>query len=387
TADYYTVDRRLGTNSDLAELSREVHERGMALVLDGVFNHVGRDFWAFKDLQVHGAQSAYADWFSGLRFDQRSSFGDAFDYDCWQGNHDLVELNLKKPEVRQHLFDAIRSWRQDYQIDGLRLDAADALDKDFLQALSSFCKEMDPDFWLMAEVIHGDYTQWANPEMADATTSYELYKSGWSSFNDHNFFELSYSLTRQFGPGGIYSGLKTQYNFLDNHDVSRIASALKDPAQLEALYLLMFTEPGIPSIYYGSEFGFEATKSQNDWELRPPFHLQSILDAGLRPDLRRAVARFAQMRAELPALQNGDCNVRLTTLGQIAFTRSFEGQTVLVAFNNQVVMANVGIPMPGMAGWKFRNILGNGEESFVSENGLLELVLQPNSGQAWVSSY
>ena len=387
TADYYTVDRRLGTNGDLATLSRAIHERSMALVLDGVFNHVGRDFWAFKDLQVHGEQSAYVGWFSGLRFDRRSLFGDSFDYDCWQGNHDLVELNLDNPAVQQHLFEAIRTWKQTYQIDGLRLDAADALSKDFIRALRSFCKEMDPDFWLMAEVIHGDYTQWANPQMADATTSYELYKSGWSSFNDHNFFELSYSLTRQFGASGIYTGLKTQYNFLDNHDVSRIASALKDPAHLEVLYLLLFTEPGIPSIYYGSEFGFEASKSQNDWELRPEFNVQSMLEAGLHQDLRKAIARFAEVRAQLPALQDGDCTVRLTSLGQIGFTRSLEGQIVLAAFTNQNSTEKIAVPMPGIAGWKFKNVLGNDEERFVSEKEIFELNLMPNSGQVWVSSY
>lgn len=387
TADYYTVDRRLGTNADLAKLSQAIHERGMALVLDGVFNHVGRNFWAFKDLLAHGESSAYRTWFSGVRFDRRSPFGDTLDYDCWQGNHDLVKLNLNNAEVRQHLFEAIKIWKQTYQIDGLRLDAADALDKDFIRALRSFWQEMDPDFWLMAEVIHGDYTQWANPEMADATTSYELYKSGWSSFNDHNFFELSYSLTRQFGQGGIYKVLKTQYNFLDNHDVSRIASALKDPTQLEALYLLLFCEPGIPSIYYGSEFGFEAAKSQNDWELRPSFQVQALFEDGNHPDLCGTIASFAQMRAQLPALKNGDCTVRLTSLGQMAFTRSLEGQTVLVALNNQAVMANVSIPMPGMTDWKFRNALGNDGEVFVSEKDSLELVLQPNSGQVWASSY
>lgn len=387
TADYFTVDRRLGTNTDFARLSQVMHERGMGLVLDGVFNHVGRDFWAFKDLQAHGQQSAYAGWFSGLRFDRRSPFGDAFDYDCWQGNHDLVKLKLDNPAVRQHLFEAVRNWKQAFQIDGLRLDAADALDKDFIRALNGFCKAMDPNFWLMAEVIHGDYTQWAKEQMADATTSYELYKSSWSSFNDHNFFELSYSLTRQFGAGGVYKELKTQYNFLDNHDVSRIASTLKDPANLEALYLLMFTEPGIPSLYYGSEFAFVASKSQNDWELRPEFKLQSLLETGAQQVLREAIAKFAQMREALPALQSGDCNVRLTSLGQIAFTRSLEGQTVLAAFNNQQTTEKIAVPIPGTAGWKFRDVLGEGGERFVSEKEVLELELLPNSGQVWVSSY
>jgi cyclomaltodextrinase len=387
TADYCAVDHRLGTNADLAELSRDIHDRGMALVLDGVFNHVGRGFWAFKDLQAHGEQSAYTQWFLGLRFDRHSPYGDPFDYNCWQGNHDLVNLNQDNPEVRQYLFEAIKTWKQTYQIDGLRLDAADALSNDFIQALHSYCKELDPDFWLMAEVIHGDYTQWANLQMADATTSYELYKSGWSSFNDHNFFELSYSLTRQFGSGGIYAELKTQYNFLDNHDVSRIASSLKDTAHLEALYLLLFTEPGIPSIYYGSEFGFEATKSQNDWELRPAFHLQALLKSGKKQNLRAAITCFAKTRAHLPALQSGDCTVRLTGSGQIAFTRSVEGQTVLVALNNQALMEKVSIPLPGMAGWKYRDVLGDRGERLVSEEGGLELDLLPNSGQVWASSY
>ena len=120
TADYYHVDRRLGDNATLAELSAALHQNGLRLILDGVFNHVGRDFWAFRDVQQHGAQSAYVDWFQGINFSRHSPYGDAFAYEGWSGHYDLVKLNLNNPAVREHLFQAIALWVRDFGIDGLR---------------------------------------------------------------------------------------------------------------------------------------------------------------------------------------------------------------------------------------------------------------------------
>jgi len=183
----------------------------MQLVLDGVFNHVGRNFWAFRDLQANGQYSPYKNWFADLRFDQRSPHGDPFSYAAWNGHFDLVKLNLAEPAAKQHLFDAISMWKEEFQIDGIRLDAADALSFDFLRDLRAFTNQLDPNLWLMGEVIHGDYRQWANPGMLHTTTNYELYKSLFSSFNDSNFFELAYSLNREFGAQGIYRDLATLY--------------------------------------------------------------------------------------------------------------------------------------------------------------------------------
>ena len=148
TLDYYHVDRRLGNNEKFANFCQECHNRGISVVLDAVFNHTGRDFFAFKDLQQHGFSSQYKDWYLNVDFSKRSNFGDNFDYEGWAGCKDLVKLNLKNPEVKNHLLNAVDFWINEFHIDGLRLDAADVLDFGFIEDLSSFCKGKNPDFWL-----------------------------------------------------------------------------------------------------------------------------------------------------------------------------------------------------------------------------------------------
>ena len=269
TLDYFHVDRRLGNNEKFADFCKECHNRGIAVILDTVFNHTGREFFAFKDLQQNGWNSNYKDWYLKIDFSRKSNFGDCFDYEGWAGCKDLVKLNLENPEVKNHLFSAVDFWIDNFHIDGLRLDAADVMSKKFLKDLSNHCKNKKSDFWLMGEVVHGDYNDWINQGELDSVTNYQIYKSLWSAFNDKNLFELSYNLKREFGDGGIYKSF-LPYNFLDNHDVNRLGSTIKNTKHLFLLYGLLFLIPGIPSIYYGSEFGIRGTRNnQGDFELRP----------------------------------------------------------------------------------------------------------------------
>jgi glycosidase len=230
TADFFQVDRRLGDNQTLAWLAGEVRARGLKLVLDGVFHHVGRHFWAFRDVLALGRDSRFVDWFR-LDFAGQSPYGDAFAYQTWNGCADLVKLNLDNPEVKSHLFEAVATWLRDYDIDGLRLDAADKLDLKFLAELAAFCRRLKPDFWLMGEVLHGDYRRWIDQGGLDAVTNYECYKGLFSSHREGNYHEIAHSLRRQFATHGLYQGL-TLYNFVDNHDVDRLASRLTDQAHL-----------------------------------------------------------------------------------------------------------------------------------------------------------
>jgi len=378
TADYFHIDRRLGSRAELAELSRELHARGMRLVLDGVFNHVGRNFWAFRDLQANGQNSPYKNWFADLRFDQRSPFGDPFSYAAWNGHFDLVKLNLAEPAARQHLFEAIRMWKEEFQIDGIRLDAADALSFDFLRELRAFTNQLDPNLWLMGEVIHGDYRQWANPDTLHATTNYELYKSLFSSFNDSNFFELAYSLNREFGTQGIYRDLSTLYNFADNHDVSRIASQLHDKQHLHLLYFLLFTMPGIPSVYYGSEFGFEGMKQSDDWNLRPSFDLPQLQNQAHAHDLRGWIGHLAWLRQLQPALRFGGYEQVLVASQQFAFSRETGDDCVVAAVNSAAEPTELTLPLRGKDNWRFVDLL-NPEESFTCDSsGNLQISMRPN---------
>ncbi len=378
TADYFHVDRRLGTRADLAELSRALHARGMHLVLDGVFNHVGRNFWAFRDLQANGQNSPYKNWFADLRFDQRSPLGDPFSYAAWNGHFDLIKLNLAEPAVKQHLFDAIRMWKEEFQIDGIRLDAADALSFEFMRELRAFTNQLDPNLWLMGEVIHGDYRQWANPDMLHSTTNYELYKSLYSSFNDSNFFELAHSLKRQFSAQGIYRDLSTLYNFADNHDVSRIASQLQDKQMLHLLYFLLFTMPGIPSIYYGSEFGFEGLKQSDDWNLRPAFNLPQLQSQAHPHDLCGWIGHLAGLRQSQPALRFGSYEQVLVASSQFAFSRESGTEFVVAVVNSGPEQVDLILPLHGKANWRFVDQL-NPEESFTcNPSGNLQISMRPN---------
>nr|WKN37544.1 alpha-amylase family glycosyl hydrolase [Tunicatimonas sp. TK19036] len=357
TADYFQVDRRLGTNETLRHLVKQAHDRGIRVILDGVFNHVGRNFWAFKDLQQHKEQSVYKDWFAGVDFNQPSPNGDSFTYESWEGHYDLIKLNLHHSEVRKHLFDAVAMWIEEFDIDGLRLDAADVMDLGFLQALRSFCQKLRPDFWLVGEVIHGDYTQWANAETLHATTNYECYKGLYSSHNDANYFEIAHSLNREFGPGGVYQGLPL-YTFADNHDVNRVASTLENSAHLYPLYALLFTMPGVPSIYYGSEWGIEGKKEQHsDDPLRPAVCLEAIPHQAPHPDLVPAIQQFISLRHQQHALRYGNYQQLMVTSEQFAFSRQSDQDFVMVAVNSADTSAALDIPVPLPDGQVLTNLL------------------------------
>lgn len=374
TADYYHVDRRLGDDETLTRLAETLHQRGLRMILDGVFNHVGRDFWAFRDVREHGSDSPYCDWFQGLRFDARSPYGDAFTYEGWNGHYDLVRLNLANPAVRQHLLGAVENWARAFDIDGLRLDAADCVDLGFQQELAAFCRRLKPDFWLMGEIVHGDYRRWANPQTLDAVTNYECYKGLYSSLNDRNYFEIAYALERQFGAHGLYRGLPL-YNFVDNHDVNRVASSLRQSAHLYPLYALLLSMPGVPSLYYGSEWGISGRKeAHSDRALRPCLELSQT---GPQRDLAEAIARLADVRRRLPALRHGDYRQLYVGAQQLAFARQHEGQCVIVTLNAADSAATLEVSVSLASARVLVDIL-NGDERFEVRDGRAsEIALPP----------
>lgn len=342
TADYYQVDCRLGDNESFAKLCGELHENGIRIVLDGVFNHVGREFWAFKDVREKGQGSPYCGWFHDLNFGGPSPMGDPFWYTAWQGHYELVKLNLRNPDVVRHLLDAVGMWMDKFHIDGLRLDAADCVDFDFFRTLKGFVKSRDPEFWLMGEIIHGDYARWANPEMLDTVTNYECWKGLWSSHNDKNYFEIAHSLNRQFGPGGIYRNLSL-YNFADNHDVDRLASKLTDPAHLENVYTLLYTMPGIPSLYYGSEWALKGARTKtSDVVLRPHLELKEMME--LDQSLCGHLSKLAAIRASFPALRVGQYENVVIKNQQLVFRRSTDNQRVYVVLNLEPQEVHVEFP-------------------------------------------
>lgn len=327
TRDFRKIDVRLGTNEDFADVCQALHKEGIKVVLDGVFNHVGRGFWAFQDVLKKRWDSPYKDWFH-ISFDGNSNYNDGLWYEGWEGNYDLVKLNLCHPDVKQHIFDSIRSWVEEFDIDGLRLDVAYCLDENFVRELRAFCDSLKPDFFLVGEMLHGDYNRLMNDSMLHSATNYECYKGLFSSFNSMNMFEIIHSLLRQFGPENwtLYRG-KHLLCFVDNHDVSRIASNLTNEQHLPLIYALCFGMPGIPCVYYGSEWGAKANKSEGDPALRACF------DAPVENDLTAWISKLAAAKKASNALNYGDFRSVVLTNRQCIFERKTDSERVLVAIN------------------------------------------------------
>ncbi|MDN0068579.1 alpha-amylase family glycosyl hydrolase [Collinsella ihumii] len=340
TRDFTKIDCRLGTNDDFVEVVRELHDHGIRVVLDAVFNHVGREFWAFQDVREKRWDSPYRDWFF-INFEGDSAFGDGFWYEGWEGCSDLVKLNLRNPAVVEYLLDIVRAWRYEFDIDGLRLDVAYSLDHDFIRRLRQVANDItaasEPgrDFVLIGETLHGDYSQIVNDGMLHSCTNYECYKGLYSSFNSQNMFEIAHSLHRQFGgdPWCIYRGLHL-LSFADNHDVTRLASILTEPRAIRPAYGVLFGMPGIPCLYYGSEWGQAGVKgAHDDYDLRPEF---------VEPEpneLTEYLKGLIAARADSRALNYGSYRNVVITNKQLLFERAVDmdgehpSERVLVAVN------------------------------------------------------
>lgn len=328
TRDFRRIDCRLGTNEDFADVCASLHEHNVKIVLDGVFNHVGRGFWAFQDVLEKRWDSPYKDWFH-INFDGNSCYNDGFWYEGWEGHFELVKLNLKNPAVVDYLLDCVKFWVSEFDIDGLRLDVAYSLDHDFMRRLRSYTQEIKPDFALIGEVLFGDYNLIVNDSMLHSCTNYECYKGLYSSFNSMNLFEIAHSLHRQFGADQwcIYRG-KHLMTFADNHDVTRLASILTNKEHIPLAYGLMLGMPGIPCLYYGSEWGQTGEKApDNDYALRPCF------EKPMPNELTDYIKKLIAVRQKSDALCSGTYKNVVIQNHQLVFSRSSEKERIIVAVN------------------------------------------------------
>lgn len=342
TRDFFRVDCRLGDENDLKVLCEKLHSAGLKVIFDGVFNHVGRGFWAFEDVRKKKWESPYKDWFH-VSFDGNSPYNDGFWYEGWEGHFELVKLNLSNPRVRDHIFSAIRNWAENYDIDGLRLDVAYSLSADFLSALRIFTSSLKEDFVLIGETLHGDYNRTMNENACHSVTNYECYKGLYSSFNCGNMHEISYSLNRQFGSESwcLYTG-KHLMNFVDNHDVSRIVSVLNDKNHVQIIYGLLFSMPGVPSVYYGSEWGAEGEKKNGDASLRPFF------DRPVENGLYHFISRLANIHRSEKALVYGNYKNIFVAPKQLVFERSYENERIFTTINSDCTEAYVKLPVSSL---------------------------------------
>jgi cyclomaltodextrinase len=269
TVDYYRIDPRLGDEADFEALVKAAHDRGLRVLLDGVFNHVGRDFFACTEVLEHGPAAAHASWFELTWPEGEWRPGVEPTYATFEGHDQLVALNHDEPAVAEYVVAVMQYWL-DRGADGWRLDAAYAVPTQFWSSVSSRVRASHPEAYLVGEVLHGDYAAFVGESGIDAVTQYELWKAIWSSIKDANFFELAWALERHNALLDTFVPL----TFVGNHDVTRLASQLNDDRHLPHALVILLTVAGTPSIYEGDEQGFRGVKEERfggDDAIRPVF--------------------------------------------------------------------------------------------------------------------
>lgn len=378
TTDYKKLDSRLGTNEDLTNFVAECHKQGIRVILDGVFNHTGRDFFAFQDIKKYRENSQYRDWYCNVNFGGNNSYNDGFSYENWGGYDLLVKLNQHNPVVKEYICDVIRFWVKEFDIDGIRLDAADVLDFEYMKALRQVANEVKQDFWLMGEVIHGNYSRWANDGTLHSVTNYMLHKALYSGHNDHNYFEIAHTI--KYVSGMVGNNLKL-YSFVDNHDVERIYTKLNNKAHFLPVHVMLYTLPGVPSIYYGSEFGIEGRKERfSDDSLRPALNYEDYKDALNINECTKLIATLGKIRQNTPALCYGDYGELELQTTHFAYARSLDGKSVITTVNN----GDNDVTMNLSCGASTEYIGALTGERVIVTDGRIQVRVSANSGEIWI---
>ena len=378
TTDYMKLDSRLGTNEDLTNFVKECHKQGIRVILDGVFNHTGRDFFAFQDIRQNRENSQYKDWYCNVNFYGNNSYNDGFSYENWGGYDLLAKLNQHNPAVKNYICDVIRFWVKEFDIDGIRLDAADVMDFEYMKALRGVANEVKQDFWLMGEVIHGNYSRWANEGTLHSVTNYMLHKALYSGHNDHNYFEVAHTIKYVSDMIGNKLNL---YSFVDNHDVERIYTKLKNKAHFAPVHIMLYTLPGIPSLYYGSEFGIEGRKEKySDDSLRPALNYADYQDAIETNPCTKLIAALGKIRQNMPILCYGDYKELLLQNTNFSYARIMDGKSVITTVNNADQDAVMNLEAGNAT--EYTGAL-SGEKVSV-QDGRITVKVPANYGEIWI---
>lgn len=328
TADYLAVDRRLGDVDLLRQVVEAAHSAGIRVILDGVFNHTGRRFFACRDVESHGKASKYWGWYHC-----KERPGGGVDFKCWEGHSGLPILNHANLEVQEYIFHVAKYWLTEIGLDGWRLDVAHEVHPDFWRAFASHCRAAKPDCLLLGELMHGDYNHHCGPGLLHSGTNYQLSKAYWSSLNDANYFELAHCHKRC---AESYGSL-TLLNFLGCHDTPRIASRLRDPRLCALAAASILLGDGVPCIYYGDELAAQGTTGgpNGDAAVRQCIDLRATEAEPAAAACLELTSQLAALRRASPALRAGtSLQVPLAnTNTALAFGRRGGGQTALVVFN------------------------------------------------------
>ena len=376
TVDYMKIDHRLGTNELFEQITTELHDMNIKVIIDGVFNHVSREFDSFKDIQTYKEKSWRKNWHY-VDFSRDSPYKDGFDYENWEGYYELVKLNLDEKDVRDYLFSVSNYWLKEIGIDGWRLDVAYLIGTNFWREFRQVCKNAKPDCILIGEMIHGPYDDWIGPELLDAGTGYQVYKSIWSAINSNNMFELKAILERSFHQEwGLFKNT-TLVNFLGNHDCTRIRSILKDDRYIFPAFLFLLTTNGIPKIYYGDEIGLKGVKTEHsDEDVRRPMPRSFDEWPSMGKDIFKNIQKFIQIRKNNHALTHGDLIPVFADNNVLAFIRRSTKQTLLIIINSNFEKIETIIPLwnQNLEGYKFVELLEQGgDKEYIVRNNQLRI--------------
>ncbi len=317
TTDHYRIDPRLGDDGDFDELIAEARGRGLRVLLDGVFNHVGTDFPRYRDA-VEGRDTS---WFRPT----------GSDFETFEGHGELIALNHDNPDVIDYTADVMRHWLR-RGADGWRLDAAYAVPDRFWAQVLPRVREEFGDAWFVSEVIHGDYAAHVRASGVDSVTQYELWKAIWSSLNDGNFHELDWALQRH----NDFLDEFIPMTFIGNHDVTRIASKLTNTRHVGHALVILLTVGGTPSVYAGDESAYRGIKEDRvggDDAVRPEFTspLMGVDDAG--HDIYRLHQHLIGLRRRHPWLHTATTSATTLTNTQYVYQTRGQSGTLLVALN------------------------------------------------------
>ncbi len=340
TIDYFDIDPCLGTKADFEELVSALHHRGMRIILDGVFNHCGPDFFAFQDVMTYQEKSKYKDWFYHLTFP--IAYTDPPNYDCFAYVKEMPKLNTSNPEVRDYICKVGRYWIEEFNIDGWRLDVANEVDHETWRAFRQTVKSIKPDAFLIAEIWE-EATTWLLPDQFDSAMNYEFtnlcrdfFATGKIDAKSFDW-QIQHTLMRYPAPVTL-----AQMNFLDSHDIPRFLEACNhDVSRLRLALFYLMMAPGIPSVFYGDEL---LISGQTEPQYRAPMPWE-LADSPKQQTLKDDLAYWITMRKSHKALCRGDYRSLYSDKnGVYIFSRTYEDETIIIALNNSNQAQSLSLP-------------------------------------------
>lgn len=378
TTDYYQIDPTLGTMQDFEDLLAAAHEKDIKVILDGVFNHSGRGFFAFTDVLDNGVESRYKDWYHIHHYPVDAySNGPSMTYDAWWGIKDLPKFNTNNPAVRAYILGVARYWI-DQGADGWRLDVPGEIDDDaFWGEFRETVRSANPEAYIVGEIWHAD-PRWLGEGHFDGLMHYPLRSAILDWIRGRIQVKEFANLVEGFIDLYPQENLLAMFLSIGSHDTRRLFTALEeDLAKVKLACLLQFAYPGVPSIYYGDEIGIRGEKDPYNRYAFPWDRTQ------WNQELREYLRALIRLRRESTALRRGDfVGVAMSAEENwYAFARREDTQQVLAALNPSDKPRRLELPVETL-GWQDGQVVESmlSHDQFHIHSGRLNLILGAGSG-------